>query len=137
MVGTVVPGAVVATKKFANEHPDLVAKWLQGYIKGVSYMISEPFKSAQYLKEYYKDIGIDLTDEECLKEFKTRPLFGLYDQLMLFSREKTPYSTYDKWIDSLADFYLKVKRIKKKPDVRTFITNKFLKMVEANMMKMR
>jgi len=56
---------------------------------------------------------------------------------MLFSREKTPYSTYDKWIDSLADFYLKVKRIKKKPDVRTFITNKFLKMVEANMMKMR
>jgi NitT/TauT family transport system substrate-binding protein len=137
MVNTVVPGAVIATKKFANEHPDLVAKWLQGYMKGVHYMISEPFKSAKYLQDYYKEVGIDLTYEEVLKEFKLRPLFGIYDQLMLFSREETPYSTYDKWIDSLGDFYLKVKRIKKKPDVRTFITNKFLKVVEANMMKMR
>lgn len=137
MVGTVVPGAVVATKKFANEHPDLVAKWLQGYMKGVHYMISEPFKSAKFLQDYFKEVGIDLTYEEVLKEFKLRPLFGIYDQLMLFSREETPYSTYDKWIDSLGDFYLKVKRIKKKPDVRTFITDKFLKITEANMMKMR
>ena len=137
MVNTVVPGAVIATKKFANEHPDLVAKWLQGYMKGVHYMISEPFKSAKYLQDYYKEVGIDLTYEEVLKEFKLRPLFGIYDQLMLFSREETPYSTYDKWIDSLGDFYLKVKRIKEKPDVRTFITDKFLKMVEADMMKMR
>lgn len=133
MVNTVVPGAVVATKKFAKEHPDLVAKWLEGYLRGAHYMISEPFKAAKYLKEYYKDVGIDLSYEECLKEFKLRPLFGIYDQLMLFNREETPYSTFDKWIDSLGDFYLKVKRIDKKPDVRTFITNKYLKMVEANM----
>jgi len=96
MVDTVVPGAVVATKKFANEHPDLVAKWLQGYMKGVHYMISEPFKPAKYLQDYYKEVGIDLRYEEVLKEFKLRPLFGIYDQLRLFTREETPYSTYDK-----------------------------------------
>ena len=135
MVNTVVPGAVVATKKFADEHPDLVAKWLEGYLKGVHFMISEPFKAAKYLQEYYKEVGIDLNYDEVLKEFKTRPLFGLYDQLMLFSRQDTPYSVYDKWIDSLADFYLRVKRIDKKPDVRTFITDKFLRMVEESMRK--
>ncbi len=132
-VGVVVPGAVIATKKFANEHPDLVAKWLEGYMKGVHYMISNPFDAAYHLKDYYKSVGIDLTYEECLKEFELRPLFGIYEQLRIFSRAEAPYSTFDKWIDELGNFYLGVGRIQKKPDVRTFITDKFLKMVVENM----
>jgi len=132
-VGVVVPGAVIATKKFAEEHPDLVAKWLEGYMMGVHYMISNPFDAASHLKEYYKSVGIDLTYEECLKEFELRPLPGIYEQLRIFSRAEAPYSTFDKWIDELGNFYLGVGRIQKKPDVRTFITDKYLKMVAENM----
>ena len=32
--GVVIPGGVVATKKFAAEKPELVAKWLKGYMRG-------------------------------------------------------------------------------------------------------
>ncbi|HSR13144.1 MAG TPA: ABC transporter substrate-binding protein, partial [Thermodesulfobacteriota bacterium] len=74
--GVVIPGGVVATEKFAREKPELVAKWLQGYMKGIDFMIDNPRESAKHLGKYFREkCGINLSDEVCLKEFELRPLF--------------------------------------------------------------
>lgn len=124
-----IPGAILATKKFAEEKPKLVAKWLRGYMKGVEYMIAHPAKAAWYLSDFYDSLGIELPYKYDYKEFKIRPLFGVNRQLMLMDRPKDGMSTLDKWLDDVAGFYTEVGRIDKKPDVRTFITDKFMKMV--------
>jgi len=55
------PGGVVATKKFADEKPELVAKWLEGYQRGVDYMIDNPRESAKHLGKYFREkCGINL-----------------------------------------------------------------------------
>ena len=72
--GVVIPGGVVATKKFADEHPDLVAKWLEGYMRGIDFMIDNPREAAKHLGKYYREkCGINLSDEVCLKEFEAPP----------------------------------------------------------------
>jgi len=73
----VIPGGVVATKKFADEKPELVAKWLEGYQRGVDYMIDNPRESAKHLGKYFREnAGINLSDEVCLKEFETPAPFS-------------------------------------------------------------
>jgi len=129
--GVVIPGGVVATKKFADEKPELVAKWLEGYMRGIDYMIDNPRESAKHLGKYYREkCGINLSDEVCLKEFELRPLFRTKQQIKMFDRKGGKMSTVDKWMDDLAGYFVEVKKIDKKPDPKTYITDKFLKMVD-------
>ena len=125
------PGGVVATKKFATEKPELVAKWLQGYQRGVDFMIDNPRESAKHLGKYFREkCGINLSDEVCLKEFELRPLFRTKQQLRLFERKDGKMSTVDKWMDDLAQYFVDAKKLDKKPDPKTYITDKFLTMVD-------
>ena len=130
--GVVIPGAVVATKKFAEEKPELVAKWLMGYMRGIDFMIDNPREAAKHLGKYYREkCGINLSDEICLKEFELRPLFRTKQQIKMFERKGGKMSTVDKWMDDLAQYFVDVKKIDKKPDPQSYITDKFLHMVDA------
>jgi ABC-type nitrate/sulfonate/bicarbonate transport system substrate-binding protein len=130
--GVVIPGGVVATKKFADDKPELVAKWLLGYQRGVNFMIDNPRESAKHLGKYFREkCGINLSDEVCLKEFELRPLFRTKQQLRMYERKDGKMSVVDKWMDDLAQYFVDVKRIEKKPDPKTYITDKFLKMVDT------
>lgn len=129
--GVVIPGGVVATKKFAEEKPELVAKWLQGYMRGIDFMIDHPREAAKHLGKYYREkCGINLSDEICLKEFELRPLFRTKQQIKMFERKGGKMSTVDKWMDDLAQYFVDVKKIDKKPDPKSYITDKFLHMVD-------
>jgi sulfonate transport system substrate-binding protein len=129
--GVVIPGAVVATKKFAQEKPELVAKWLEGYMRGINFMIDNPRESAKQLGKYYREkCGINLSDEVCLKEFELRPLFRTKQQIKMFERKGGKMSVVDKWMDDLAQYFVDVKKIEKKPDPKAYITSKFLVMVD-------
>ena len=129
--GVVIPGGVVATKKFADEKPELVAKWLEGYQRGVDYMIDNPRESAKHLGKYFREkSGINLSDEVCLKEFELRPLFRTKQQIRMFERKDGKMSTVDKWMDDLAQYFVEVKKIDAKPDPKSYISDKFLHMVD-------
>ena len=39
-------------------------------------------------------------------------------------------STVDKWMDDLAAYFVEVKKLDKKPDPKTYIADRFLKMVD-------
>lgn len=130
--GVVIPGAVVATKKFAEEKPELVAKWLMGYMRGIDFMIDNPREAAKHLGKYYREkCGINLSDEICLKEFELRPLFRTKQQIKMFERKGGKMSTVDKWMDDLAQYFVDVKKIDKKPDPQSYITDKFLHIVDT------
>jgi ABC-type taurine transport system substrate-binding protein len=134
--GVVIPGGVVATKKFADEKPELVAKWLEGYQRGVDFMIDNPRESAKHLGKYFREkCGINLSDEVCLKEFELRPLFRTKQQIRMFERKGGKMSTVDKWMDDLAQYFVEVKKIDAKPDPKTYITDKFLYMVDQKAKK--
>ena len=130
--GVVIPGGVVATAKFAQEHPDLVAKWLEGYMRGIDFMVDNPREAAKHLGKYYREkCGINLSDETCLKEFELRPLFRTKQQIKMFERKGGQMSVVDKWMDDMAGFFVDVKKIEAKPDPKTYITDKYLKMVDS------
>lgn len=134
--GVVIPGGVVATKKFADEKPELVAKWLEGYMRGIDFMIDNPRESAKHLGKYYREkCGINLSDEVCLKEFELRPLFRTKQQIKMYERKGGKMSVVDKWMDDLAQYFVEVKKIDKKPDPKTYITDKFLHMVDKKTKK--
>jgi len=134
--GVVIPGGVVATKKFADEKPELVAKWLEGYMRGLDFMIDNPRESAKHLGKYYREkCGINLSDEVCLKEFELRPLFRTKQQIKMYERKGGKMSVVDKWMDDLAQYFVEVKKIDKKPDPKSYITDKFLKMVDQKAKK--
>jgi len=134
--GVVIPGGVVATKKFADEKPELVAKWLEGYMRGIDFMIDNPRESAKHLGKYYREkCGINLSDEVSLKEFELRPLFRTKQQIRMFERKGGKMSTVDKWMDDLAQYFVEVKKIDKKPDPKSYITDKFLYMVDKKAKK--
>jgi sulfonate transport system substrate-binding protein len=134
--GVVIPGGVVATKKFADEKPELVAKWLEGYMRGLDFMIDNPRESAKHLGKYYREkCGINLSDEVCLKEFELRPLFRTKQQIKMFERKGGKMSTVDKWMDDLAQYFVEVKKIDQKPDPKTYISDKFLYLVDKKAKK--
>jgi NitT/TauT family transport system substrate-binding protein len=130
--GVVIPGGIVATKKFATEKPELVAKWLSVYMRGIDFMIDNPREAAKHLGKYYREkCGINLSDDICLKEFELRPVFRVKQQLRMFERKDGKMSTVDNWMDALAGYFVEVKKLDAKPDPKSYITDQFMKTVDT------
>ena len=53
----------------------------------------------------------------------------------MFERKGGKMSTVDKWMDDLAQYFVEVKKIDQKPDPKTYITDKFLMMVDKKAKK--
>lgn len=133
--GITIPGALVASPKFANERPDLVAKWLQGYLRGVLYEYQYPGEAAKYLQAYYNKLGLDISYSSCLEEMRSEPKFPIYDQLRLMARQNGQKSRLDQYMLDLAGFFVAQGRLDKAPDVTKFITDKYMKIAAENMEK--
>ena len=133
--GITIPGALVATPKFAKEHPELVAKWLEVYLRGVLYEYEHPGDAAKYLQAYYKKLGLDIAYSSCLEEMRSEPKFPIYDQLRLMERHGGQPSKLDNWMTNLANFFVSQGKLDETPDVTKFITDKYMKITAENMEK--
>jgi ABC-type nitrate/sulfonate/bicarbonate transport system substrate-binding protein len=133
--GITIPGALVATPKFGKEHPDLVAKWLQGYLRGVLYEYQYPGEAAKYLQAYYNKLGLNISYSSCLEEMRSEPKFAIYDQLRLMDRHDGQKSKLDQYMLDLAEFFMAQGSLDKAPDVTKFITDKYMKIAAENMEK--
>lgn len=131
--GAVVPGVVVASKKAVDENPQLVAKWLKLYMKGIGEMKANPTDSAKLLNTYYKEHGLTLDDKALAQEFSLRPIFDTKEQLDLFAKKDGAPSQVEKWMSDLADFFVAQGRIspaeKEKFLKGNYINDKILKML--------
>lgn len=131
--GVKIPGVVVASKKAVDENPELVAKWLKLYMRGIKEMKANPEESKKLLDTYYKERGLTLNDNGLSNEFKLRPLYDTKEQLAMFAKKDGGMSEIERQFTGLTDFFVAQERIttqeKDKLFKGGFITDKILKIV--------
>jgi NitT/TauT family transport system substrate-binding protein len=129
--GAAVTAAVVVRADYAAEHPDMVAKVLAVYLRSVAWQKKHPAETIAYMKTFYAQGGTTLTDESIKVDYEKRPIFTLKEQIDLFDRSKGE-STADRWHTDLARYLLSTGTISKVPDAKSYMTDKFLKMIVAD-----
>ena len=129
--GAIVPGALVVRADYAKEHPKEVAAYLAVYLRGWSWAKANPKEAHAMTKKFYAQGGVDISDEAIDKEFAQRPVFLLDQQLAILDRSKGP-SRVDGWLTDIGKFMADVGTFPQAPDVKTFVTDDYMKMVAAD-----
>ena len=137
--GVGLPICLIADQKWADAHPDLVAKFLRVYLRAVNMIQSQMKKDPKALVPEYKRFflewaGKNYSDEMALKDLQTHPVFNYEEQIALFDASKGQ-STAQKWQADVAAFFAEVGRITKddlkKVGDGKYATDKFLKKVKT------
>jgi NitT/TauT family transport system substrate-binding protein len=126
-----VPGAIVATPKFAKEKPELVARFLRVYFKAIDWQKQNHAEAVDLLAKFNQQGGVVLDKKWFEEEFKTRPVWDIPGQLELMARKDGKPSTVDQWFSAVGDYFLAAGTLKEKPDPTKFITDEYMRMAGA------
>jgi ABC-type nitrate/sulfonate/bicarbonate transport system substrate-binding protein len=129
--GAVVPGALIVRGEFAKERPEDVAKFLAVFLRGWSWAKANPAEARTLALDFYKQGGLEVTARAMDQEFELRPTFSLDQQLKLMDRASSA-STVDGWFVEIGKFMTEVGTIPTNPDVKSFVTDEYLKRVAAD-----
>jgi ABC-type nitrate/sulfonate/bicarbonate transport system substrate-binding protein len=127
--------AVLVDKPFADEHPDIVAKFLKLYIRrNVLYKPDSSENVDGYVK-FSKDwAGVELSKSDAVLSINTSPMYSMNDQLKVYDTSKGQ-SEIQKWFVELGDFFVEQRKFTREEVDKVlqsgFITDKFLKMAAA------
>jgi ABC-type nitrate/sulfonate/bicarbonate transport system substrate-binding protein len=118
-----------------NERPDMVARFLAGWIRGIGYMLNPEHraKSEEYLAEFNENTlpGYVASPAFIEKDFTLREFYDLEEQLAIFDRSNGK-SEVDYWYESVSVFLIENGVIADSPPIESYITDKYLQMVAAN-----
>ena len=128
-VGLPITSNLFVVPAYAKEHPDIVAKFLAVYLRSIAWERAHPTEAVQYLGEFFKSVGVNIPEKYLPQELHDRPAFTLSEQLKIFSNA-TGQSDAAKWSDEVAEFMKSVGIINNVPDAKSYVTDKFLLMVE-------
>ena len=129
------PIDLIADKKFADQNPELVAKFLRVYLRAVNMLQKEPLETLvpEYRRFFLEWAGNQYSAELALKDLQTHPVFNYEEQVALFDTSKGP-SKAQKWHTEIARFFTQTGRITKddlkKVENAAYVTNTFLKKVK-------
>lgn len=134
--GAALPIDFIGDKKFCDENPELVAKFLRIMFRGIHKLADEgatPENVKLYQRMYKEWAGMEYTYEQAKKDIEMHPVYKYEEQLKLFDTSKGE-SEVQRWERLIAEFLYKNGRLTKEEydKVKTgwWITDKFLKMVE-------
>jgi ABC-type nitrate/sulfonate/bicarbonate transport system substrate-binding protein len=131
--GATVPGALIARGDYAKENPQNVAKFLAVYLRAWSWMNANRGEAIKMMKDFYAKGGVSLSDAAMNKEFETRPTFNLAQQLRMMERKGADGSSQvDGWFNELANFMRETGAVPQAPKVSDFVTDEFMKLVNAD-----
>jgi ABC-type nitrate/sulfonate/bicarbonate transport system substrate-binding protein len=128
--GAMVPGALIARRDFAKQNPEAVQKFVAVYLRAVAFQKANKPEFMSYLRKLFEANGIKLKDSYLATEME-RPIFTLDEQLKLLSRANGK-STADGAFEALAGYLKGVGTITEVPDPKSFISDEYLKAVDAN-----
>lgn len=128
--GVTVPGVLIARKSYAEKYPKRVAAYLAVYIHAWNWAKAHPKEAHQALKDADKQAGVPLTDYGVSQEFK-RPTFTLKEELAMMEGGDNA-SKLDTWMNDIGSFLEQVHSIKKAPAAASYVTNKYMKLVESD-----
>lgn len=129
-VGLPITSNLFVLPSYAKDHPDVVAKFLAVYLRAVAWERTHPKETVQYLGEFFKSVGVNVPEQYLPRELKDRPAFTLAEQLKIFKAGADGKSDAEKWSDQVAEFMKSVGIINKIPDSKSYVTDKFLLMIE-------
>ncbi|HYR02059.1 MAG TPA: ABC transporter substrate-binding protein [Syntrophobacteria bacterium] len=129
------PIVIIGEKEFCDKNPEIVAKFLRVYLRGINALKKEGVKLLPEYKKFYKDwAGLDMSDKMCELDITMHPLFTLEDQIKLFDASKGP-SQVEIWQRAILDFFTAQGRFKPEEKEKVlksnYITDKFLKQVKT------
>lgn len=127
--GAPVPGGIMLRKEFGDENPDTVALVLAAWMRSIGYMLNEDNReeAISYLRELYAANGVVISDDALAKEFETRPVYGLDEQLEIFDS-----GTLGEMFTDVATFMARKGVIGGVPPDDTYMTSKYMEMVKEN-----
>ena len=126
--GAIVPGALVVRPGFAEESPELVARVLATFLRGVVWARENPEEARSMLVDFYSDGGVEISDAAVNAEFDLRPTFNLEEQLAILDRSGGA-SQVDQWLTAIGDFMTSVGTTESTPAAEDYIDGRFMQMV--------
>src|ERR671937_232610 len=83
------------------------------------------------MKKFYDQGGVTISEASMEKEFDTRPVYDLAQQLKIMDRSRGA-SEVDKWFTGIGDFMKANGTFPEAPKPASFITDEYLKMVDRD-----
>ncbi len=128
---------LIGDKEFSDKNPEVVAKFLRMYLRGVN-MLQKEGTSPEMVKlyqEFLKDYcGLELSAQMAKTDLMAHPVYNLEEQLKLFDGSKGP-SQAAVWQGMLAEFFASMGKLKpgelQKVSTSGYVTDKFLKQVKT------
>ena len=129
--GVVVPGALIARGEYAEQNPENVAKFLAVYLRAWKWMGAHKPEAIQMMQKFYAQGGVTISEASMKKEFDTRPTFDLAQQLARMDRTRGN-SDVDSWFTQIGIFMRGTGAIQVMPQANDYITDSFMKRVQAD-----
>ncbi len=130
------PLLLVANSAYAEKNPEVTAKFLSLYMRGVDHIKNTPMEQLlpEYLRFYTEWAGSEYTSALVERDIKTHVVFDLEQQLALFDISNGP-SKVQQWLSSVAEYFAATGRISRQELARVhasaYVNGKYLQMLKA------
>ncbi|NSX56160.1 ABC transporter substrate-binding protein [Parasulfitobacter algicola] len=127
--GAIVPGALIARRDYAEANPEMVAKYLAVYLRGVNWIRNNKEEAVSMMADFYARTGVELPDEFLIREIDTRPMFTLDEQLELMAKNGGQ-STAEEWFGGLGGYMTSTGTLESELDPSSFIDPTYMQLVK-------
>ena len=129
--GNPLPLLLVANKSYAERNPEITARFVELYLRGIEYMQTTPMEELLpvYLRFYTEWAGSEYTPELARRDINAHTIYSLDEQLSLFDITNGP-SKIQQWLSTVAEFFFDTGRINRAELSRVhssaYVTDTFL-----------
>jgi ABC-type nitrate/sulfonate/bicarbonate transport system substrate-binding protein len=129
--GAVVPGALIVRAEYAKEQPQNVARYLAVYLRAQKWSLANRKEAIAMMTKFYEQGGVTISEAAMNKEFDSRPVFDLAQQLKIMNRAGGT-SEVDKWLTGIGEFMKANGTFPEAPATKNFVTDEYLRMVDRD-----
>ena len=124
--GAIVPGALIARRDYAEANPELVARYLATYLRGVQWIRDNNDEAVEMMGDFYALTGVELEDEYLQREIDTRPMFTLDEQLAVMTGDAPDAVT---WFNGLGGYMTSTGTLESELDAASFLDPQYMQLV--------
>ena len=124
--GAIVPGALIARRDYAEENPEMVARYLAVFLRGVEYIRANNDEAVSMMADFYALTGVELDEKYLQTEIDTRPMFSLDEQIDLMSGDSPDAVT---WFNGLGGYMTSTGTLESELDAASFIDPQYMQLV--------
>jgi NitT/TauT family transport system substrate-binding protein len=129
--GAIVPSNVIVRDEFLRANPDMVARYLAVFLRGIAWTKANTDAAVQSMNRFYQAGGVTVSEAALRAEIARRPTFTLEEQLRLMDRSGGP-SQADRWYEGLSTFLAQVGTVQNPPAPSAYLTDDVLKRIAAD-----